>query len=380
MLLNVAYFVFSWVMGFTAYSNSIFIETNISQKSVGIIYAISAIGTLLISTFVISPLLQKVGNVRLAQYSTFAMLLSLIGIIASSNVYLLAISFILFFTTQVLLALSIDIFYKHITTTGHNGESRGKMVSLQHLGRIMGPMLAAYTTIHFGMRMPYIVSIIGIFIMTVTLIYATNNFKDADYKHTKLTDIITRIKNQRKTKMALFFAFLLYLFYALMVTYTPIFLLETLQVKEDSLGLLFTIMLLPFVIFGYPIGKKLDSGISARRTARLGLILMTLTTIVLGNIQSGEILIIGTILLISRVGAVLLETAADTLFFKSIQEEDSDLMGIMRDMQPIAYFVGGILGTSILILGEIRYIFYAIGFILSIGYIITYKKKQHATK
>lgn len=165
-----------------------------------------------------------------------------------------------------------------------------------------------------------------------------------------------------------------------MVTYTPIFLLETLRVQEDSLGLLFTIMLLPFVIFGYPIGKKLDSGISARRTARLGLILMALTTIVLGNIQSAEILVIGTLLLISRVGAVLLETAADTLFFKSIEEEESDLMGIMRDMQPIAYFVGGILGTGILLFGDIRYIFYTIGVILSIGYIITYKRKQHATK
>jgi predicted MFS family arabinose efflux permease len=173
---------------------------------------------------------------------------------------------------------------------------------------------------------------------------------------------------------------LLQIFYALMVTFVPIYLADIIGIEPKSLGIMFTVMLLPFVLLGYPIGKSLDKGTSGRRAAQYGLIIMIITTLAFPFIQTKSIIIWGLVLLISRIGAVILETAGDGIFFRSIKEEETELLGIMRDMQPMGYFIASLVGVIVLSIGTINDIFYAIGAILILGIITTYKKKTYANQ
>ena len=107
---------------------------------------------------------------------------------------------------------------------------------------------------------------------------------------------------------------------------------------------------------------------------------MIATTLAFPFIQTKSVIIWGLVLLISRIGAVILETAGDGIFFRSIKEEETELLGIMRDMQPMGYFIASLVGVIVLSIGTINDIFYAIGAILILGIITTYKKKTYANK
>ncbi len=378
-LLYVAYFFFSWAIGFTAYSNSTVIEAVNGRSSIGFIYGISSALALVLSTWAIPYIIVKLGNRKTVTLAIIVKILSVLGIKYFVSPAWFGISFILFLATQILISFSFDIFFEHNTNKESSAKTRGSMVALQHIGRMLGPIMAAVITVQMGMRAPYTVSMILMLICGVLLILSTKNFKDKIHIPGSLIKSFNSIKSRPAVRKSLFSLLLLHIFYALMVTFVPIYLADVKGIDPESLGLIFTIMLAPFVILGYPIGKHIDSGASGRSMARTGIFILAITTFMFPFIETTSLVVWGAILILSRVGAVLLETAGDGIFFKNIDEEETELLGIMRDMQPIGYFIASFIAVVTLAIGNISHIFYVVGLILTIG-IITTRKKKHAYK
>lgn len=376
-ILYVAYFFFSWGIGFTVYSNSSVIEAINGRDAIGPIYAIAAAMTLLLSTWVIPKTVRLLGNRKTVFLAIVLEMLAIIGIRFINEPSLFALSFIIFLAAQVLISFSFDIFFEHNTTKDNSGKARGTVVTLQHIGRMLGPILAAVLTVHIGIRAPYNVSFALMAVTGILLYFATWTFKDKTYVPSSFFASIKALMKRPSVIKPLTSILLLQIFYALMVAFVPIYLADTQGLRTEYLGLLFTIMLTPFVILSYPIGKIIDGGLSGRRASRYGLIIMALTILVFPFIKSTSLIIWGSLLLISRIGAVILETASEAIFFRNIQEEETELLGIMRDMQPIGYFIGALIAIFSLLLGSISDMFYVIACILFIGILLT-KKKKHA--
>ncbi len=379
-ILYVAYFFFSWGIGFTVYSNSKVIEIVTGRESIGIVYGISAALSLVLSTWATPRIITLLGNRKSVGIAIILSLLSLAGISLLSNGFLVAVSFILFFASQILISFSFDVFFEHNTLKQSSAQARGIVVALQHIGRMLGPMLAAVITVRAGIQAPYKISFILLAVTGIFLYIATKTFKDKSYIPISLINSIKVIVKRPDILKPLTSILLLQIFYALMVAFVPIYLLDVQGIDSRSLGILFTIMLLPFVLLGYPIGKSLDKGSSGRRAARYGLIIMSITTFMFPLIHTKSLLVWGIILVISRIGAVILETAGEGIFFRSIREEETELLGIMRDMQPVGYFIASCIGIIVLLIGSLSAIFYVIGVILIIGIITTHKKKIYAHK
>lgn len=379
-ILYISYFFFSWGIGFTVYSNSKVIEIINGRENIGIIYGASAALSLILSTWVTPHLIKFLGNRRTMGLSILLSLVSLIGIGFAFDPLLSGISFILFFASQILISFGFDVFFEHNTIKGSAVRVRGTIVALQHIGRMLGPMIAAIVTYNLGLRAPYKISFILLVITGITLYFATIKFKDKNYPIANFFSSMKKILKRPDLRKPLTSVLLLQIFYALMVAYVPIYLGDVLGIDAKSLGIMFTIMLIPFVVLGYPVGRILDTGISGRRVAQFGLILMTIATLSFPFIKTQSVLIWIIILLISRIGAVILETAGEGIFFRSIKEEETELLGIMRDMQPLGYFIASLVGIIVLSIGTITDIFYVIGIILIIGIIITSKNKTYAHK
>ena len=290
---------------------------------------------------------------------------------------MVAISFILFFASQILISFSFDVFFEHNTLNKNEARARGLVISLQHIGRMLGPMLAAIITIKSGLQAPYKITFILFLITGVFLYLATIKFKDKSYVPVSFLRSLKIIIKRPNVWKPLTSVLLLHVFYALMVAFVPIYLSDVQGIPDKSLGILFTIMLIPFVVLGYPIGKKLDTGVSGRRAAQYGLIIMTIATFVFPLMHTKSLIVWGIILVVSRIGAIILETAGEGIFFRSIKEEETELLGIMRDMQPVGYFIASLVAVVTLSIGSIEHIFYAIGVILTIGIIMTYKRKLY---
>ncbi len=378
-ILYLAYFFFSWGIGFTVYSNSSVIEAVNGRDSIGPIYAISAALTLFLSTWIIPHVVKFLGNRKTVALAIALELLAIIGIKFVSDPSLFAISFILFLAAQILISFSFDIFFEHNTNTQNSGKVRGFVVALQHIGRMLGPILAAVISVKMGLRAPYAISFALLLLTGALLYFATKEFRDKTYVPSSLIGSLKVILARPNVFKPLWSLLLLQTFYAVMVAFVPIYLLDVINIDLESLGVIFTIMLAPFVLLAYPIGKIIDGGVSGRRAARYGLIIMALATLTIPFVHSKSLWVWGMILFISRIGAVLLETAGEAIFFKGIKEEETELLGIMRDTQPIGYFIGSIIAMLTLVLGSLVHIFYVIAIILLIGVFLT-KKKKHANQ
>ena len=379
-ILYAAYFFFSWAIGFTAYSNSTVVEIINGRESVGVIYGISAAFSLVLSTWLVPKLLKNLGNRKTIGLAIILKIIAILGIKFLVSPILFGASFILFLASQVLIAFGFDIFFEHNTKKEKAVETRGIMVALQHVGRMMGPILAAFLTVSYGIRAPYDISLILIAIAGVLVYISTKDFIDKPHVSSSFINSIRTVFKRPALRKSLSSILLLQIFYALMVTFTPIYLADVVGLDPKNMGLIFTVMLTPFVILGYPIGKKIDNGASGRVMARYGLFIMAVTTLLIPFVETKSIIIWIAILLLSRVGAVILETAGDGIFFRTINEEETELLGIMRDMQPVGYFIASLIAVIVLLFGNITHIFYAVGIVLVLGIITTRKNKHYANQ
>jgi len=107
-------FIFSLHIAISAYVNSTFLTNILEPRYIGLIYTISSILTLFSlsnSGFV----LDKIGNRNFIFILLFLNMGSLAGIITSIEPIIIALSFVVFLTTNMLVLFSIDIFIEHFS-------------------------------------------------------------------------------------------------------------------------------------------------------------------------------------------------------------------------------------------------------------------------
>jgi MFS family permease len=173
--------------------------------------------------------------------------------------------------------------------------------------------------------------------------------------------------------------FILQFFYAWMIVYTPIYLHQHIGLTWQQTGIIFTMMLSPFVLFELPIGILIDKYHVRKRTLLyIGVAIMGLSTLTISLIFSQSILIWGIILFATRTGAALIEATAEIYFFTHIKEEDTHLLGVYRDMTHVAYIIAPLLATLIFIFLPFQYLFLILGLLIFSGfYYIPRLKHNH---
>ncbi len=173
--------------------------------------------------------------------------------------------------------------------------------------------------------------------------------------------------------------FILQFFFATMVVYTPIYLFKHLGFSWDQLGAIFTIMLVPFVLFGIPTGILIDKyNVKKRTLLYAGFIIMSLSTITMTFLDSHSIALWALVLFVTRVGASIIETTAEVYFFTHVTEEDAYLLGVFRDMTPVSFIMAPLIATLVFIYLPFNFLFLILGvFTLSGLYYIPQLRHNH---
>jgi MFS family permease len=150
-----------------------------------------------------------------------------------------------------------------------------------------------------------------------------------------------------------------------MVVYTPIYLHQHVGLGWDQLGIIFTVMLLPFILFGILLGKLIDSYHVHKRTLLvIGTIIISVVTMSITFVVSTNVALWAFILFMTRLGAVTLETVSEVYFFTHVREEEAFILSIFRDMTPLAYIIAPLLGTLFLSFFPFKYLFLALGILM----------------
>jgi len=123
------------------------------------------------------------------------------------------------------------------------------------------------------------------------------------------------------------------------------------------------IMLLPFPLIQYPLGRLADRKYGEKEIMSLGFALMGLSTIVLAFIGVHNIAVWGLALFMTRVGAAAAEVMMETYFFKTVSPRDSAALGIFRITRPVSYFLAPVITIVGLMFTTDAYLFVIVGVI-----------------
>ncbi len=368
-------FLFSFHLALTAYVNSTFLGTLISEKYIGFVYAASSLITLLVLSS-LSSLIAKIGN----KTATTLFLIGNIGAISafvfSQNVYILIPAFVLFLITNTLVFYCFDIFIEHWSIQEETGKARGLYLTTINLAWMLSPLITGTLVENYGYKGMYtLAGILGIFVL-VLLPFFIRHFKDPKYQKISLGKARERLASNPRIAKIVVINFLLQFFFALMIIYTPLYLHDHLGFDWKHLGIIFTIMLSPFVFLGFPLGKFADKYGYEKQSIIVGFLCIALATGIMAYTHSVTMLFWAMLLLASRVGASIVETMSEIYFFKHVSEKDTDLLSIFRDMSPLAFLIAPLVGSFIITTSTYTVLFGGIALVMLIGAYVTYTLKK----
>lgn len=372
-------FLFTLHIALSAYVNSVFLTGYISETYVGVLYTISSFLALILLSKS-SSILKYLGNRRLILYLLLINMISLLGLITSRSAYVIASSFVAFTATNSLIFLCLDIFIEHFQDKNIIGKTRGIHLTILSIAWMLSPLITSFLiTKEGGYQAIYLLAFVATILMTIVLFFSVRTFEDSVYKKTPFLETYRYLKTNPHMMAITMINFLLQFFYAWMVVYTPIYLFNHIGLGWAEIGIIFTIMLSPFVIISLPIGILIDKyHIKKRSLLYIGLIIMSLSTLIIAFLSTNSIYVWALILFLTRVGASITEATAEIYFFTHIQEEDTYLLGIYRDMTPVSYIIAPMLATLIFLYLPFNYLFLILSLILLAGlYYIPKLKHNH---
>ncbi len=348
------------------YVNSSFLSNYFSDTQLSALYIIgSAIDTILLINA--SRILNILGSYKFVLYALTIEFISTIGLIVSSQPILIGFYFLLHLVVISILLFNLDVLVERSSTDeSKTGSIRATFLTITNVACVISPALIALLLAQNIFWHVYLLATIAL----IPLYFLVQKFKHTPQEKLPQINIKETIEEYLKHKdlYNIFTCqFLLQLFYAFMGIYTPLYLEKYIGFSWTEIGILFTIMLLPFVFLELPLGDLEDKTYGEKEFLTIGFVIMGLSTIFISFMTTKVFFIWATILFITRIGASFVEISSETYFFKQVTDTQSNLISFFRISRPLSFIVAPILATVALQFIPFQYIFIIIGILMVLG-------------
>lgn len=330
-------FLFSLHLALTAYINSSFLSLFLEEKDVGLLYTLGFIISI-IALLLIPKILVKIGSYKFLLWSAGLNAISLLLLSMFKSIWLIIPTFVFYLTLNTLIVFSLDEILQIFSKNYEVGKIRGLYIAIISGAWVIAQSFSGTILNNFSFSALYFISFIVMVILFIVSFCFMKNLPDPKYDREPILESLKIFFKNKNLARAYKISFLLQFFYAFMVIYTPLYLNAHLGFSWSEIGLIFTIMLTPFVIFPFFLGKYSDK-IGERKMLIFGFILTSLATLSLFFIKQHEVWIWALLLFITRIGASTIEIMSDVYFFKHIALENDEFIGIYRNAAPVAYIL-----------------------------------------
>ena len=249
--------------------------------------------------------------------------------------------FIFYFTLNNLLVFSLDELLKISSQNSSTGRIRGLYLTIINSAWIIAQIFSTKILAHLPFSYLYLISFGIMTLFFLIALIGLKNSPDPKYDKIPAFQSLQKFFKNKNLLRAYTINFLLQIFYVCMVIYTPVYLHTHIGFSWAEISVIFTIMLIPFVLLQFPLGKYSDKT-GERGLLIFGFTLMSLATMSLFFITKHAIWIWALALFLTRVGAAIIEIMSDVYFFRHIKAENDELIGIYRNTAPVAYIVAPI--------------------------------------
>lgn len=371
VVVYVMYFFFTLHFVFPLYINSNFLNTLISDTSTSIAFAVAA-ALAIMTMSATARLLPKFGNYRTTLGLLIAEIIAVsILAIQSAPIWLLIAAFIAHWVLTAVIRFNLDVFLEKYSDDSKTGEIRGTLITLTYIAFLIAPPVAGFVVGDDNFWKIYLIAAIVILPLLGILLKKFKDFPDANYAETTLSKSLKRVWKDINVRFILGAMLILQIFYATMVVYTPIYLNQFIGLSFSSIGIIFSIMLIPFVLLGRPLGEIADRYLGEKEILITGFVIAAGFTLSLAFVTSTEIWVWGALLFGTRIGATMIEVMSDGYFFKQVESFDTDELSVLRMIRPLAYIIGPVLASLVLFLAPFEFIFIGAAGLLILGAAVT---------
>ncbi len=349
----------SFLLGFSdavlIYVISSYFKLAFGTENVSIFYFLSY-GILFLSLLNLHRLAGKIGNANIFFIALFFKIIA-VAFLIGLNPGAISIFFLILYIIFVGVGwVSLDAVLENFSCDRESGRIRGKHLMIMNAGFLFGPFLSAYLLSYCGFSGIFVFLVIFNILIFIYSLVKLRKVNSVFKRKISASELIRKVIRHKKVLAIYHISFTLEFFYALMIIYTPLYLLD-MGMSWEQIGKIFTVMLLPFVFLQYPMGILADGKNGEKRWLIVSLFLMAFFTIAFCFIQSANILIWACILFGTRVGAAMLEVLRDSYFYKQIDGGDIDLIDFFRTAMPVGYILAAFFSFIILLVLPLIWIF-----------------------
>lgn len=348
---------------FIVYINSNFLSTFINEKFVGYFYiggSILGIMFLLISY----RILRKIGNYRFALIATIVEILTLVVLSQAQNIWVAGIAFMIQHATNPIILYSLDIFLESVTSKEDAGKSRGLFLTILNTPPIVATLVTGIILRENDFSQVYMIAIAFLIPLLMIIMSNFKKFRDEKYIKIEVKDVLNRFKSERLIRDIFIDNVLLQVFYAVMTIYLPVYLLNNIGFSLAEISFIFSVMLVPFVLLQFPVGRIADEKLGEKELLILGFVIMTFSMLMISFIKLPTLILWAMVLILTRIGAAIVEIMTETYFFKHVGKRDAHVMSIFRMSHGIAFALMPLIGGLLLLFVSIQYIFVIFAFII----------------
>lgn len=378
-IIYLAGFLFSVPVALTTYINSSFLELYTSEYKVGIVYIIASLLSI-VGLIEMPRFLTRYGNRKFAIILSSIAFFSFISLSLSRDPSIIILSFIIGFAAATFLFASLDVFLEdfstHIKKGASIGRFRGWYLMIINSAWVLAQLISGSIIDKSSYSGIYLFSSIFTLLPALIFIFFLKNFKDPIYKKVPIARTVRIFTGNKNLSRIYLLNFILKFFFAWMIIYTPIYLHEHIGFAWDQIGIVFTIMLLPFVILSFPLGYMSDK-MGEKKLLMLGFTIAAFFTSLIPMIKVPTIWMWALILFMTRVGAAIIEVMSESYFFKSVDEENAPAISFFRNTGPLSFIIAPLVALPTLyFIPHFEFLFFILGAILLLGLFVSLRLKD----
>lgn len=359
-------FLFGFADSLFVYVLSSFFAEVLGSDNVGVFYLVT-FAAVFVLLWHLRRLIRRVGgSVR----SFFLLILA--AIFASALLSVIPVGWPAAILAMVLLVVtnlawvSLDVVLEEFSEDGMTGRVRGLHLTVMNAGIMLAPFFSTkileifdFAGIFFGLTLGYAL------LLAASIVFLRNG-RDPDTADMEARSAWRKMLREPNLFHIYAISFALEFFYVIMIIYTPIH-LRSLGFSWENIGLLFTVMLLPFVLLQYPLGVLADRRFGEKEFLIMSIGLSFAITVAIGLFTSSSLFFWAVLLFLSRVGAAGIEVLRDAYFYKQIDGGDDDLIAFFRTARPAANVIGALLAIPLLWVFPLQGVFFLASVVLIVS-------------
>ena len=347
--LFLASILFSLHAALLDYIHSSMLASFVSESAIGLYFTCASIVALVL--LFVAPKLERIFGAYKILTTTLLVSSASLIILGTTHHTIGTFIFVLYFALNTIVWYNFNLLIEHFALARTMGSLRGLYLSLTNFTWIGAPIIAGYIISIGGVQRPYLFAAVPVFLSAVLLLmHKTLGSRERDTRSHSIKEALTLLKQHKPLQKILSITWILQIFYALMSLFMAPY-LQSLGFSWGQIGIIFSIMLVPFVLFEFPVGRYLDTHRNEKHLLVFALALIAFTVVLLLAPLSTSMWYFAFVLFVSRIGASIVEVTTDSYFFRHIQDTAVGLASLYQSALPLAYLIAPLVGGIIFSFG-----------------------------